>query len=77
MDGMSEFEMVRKIGTGHHGNVYLVASKLNKRLFALKKVERVKFDTDIEHKFDCDSEISLLPTLSHPNVIKTFYTEKN
>ncbi len=37
----------------------------------MKKITKYKFDTD--HRLNPNSELTLLPTLNHPNIVKTFH----
>lgn len=58
-------KILEKIGHGEHGSIYLVEWTVNgkKQIAALKRVTYTS-------KMCNDFEFSLLPKLSHPNIIK-------
>ena len=37
---LSDFNIVKKLGSGHYGSVYLVSSKKTKLLYAMKEIKQ-------------------------------------
>ncbi|KAK6972783.1 serine/threonine-protein kinase Nek6 [Biomphalaria glabrata] len=65
---MEKYEIVKRIGLGAHGAVYLVKNKVSQKLFAMKKIEideRKKSRT----KEAVLKEASILSQLRHPHII--------
>jgi len=72
-DNRNPYDVYRKIkvlGHGMSGDVYLVQNKTTKDFFALKAMEKERFDEEL--LADLRNEISLLKVLDHPNVIKLY-----
>ncbi|XP_037946441.1 serine/threonine-protein kinase GL21140-like [Teleopsis dalmanni] len=60
------YKIEDKIGEGHFAVVMKIISRRTKKTFALKIVDKYKYD-DVEEVMD--SEINVLRTLNHPHVI--------
>ena len=59
---------MRKLGHGAQGIVYQVRSKLNNKLWVIKKVDMKKLS--YEERIQAREEARILECLNHPNVIK-------
>ena len=68
---LEDFEIQRKLGQGHFGSVYLVKSKLTKKLYAMKEIKSERYK-DEEQRLEIQKEIKLLENLDHPHVITYF-----
>ena len=75
---LSDFNIQRKLGQGHFGSVYLVQSKLTKKVYAMKEIKSERYKNE-EQKLEIQKEIKLLENLDHPHVITYFasFTENN
>ena len=67
---LSDFTMVKELGKGNFGSVFLVTSKLTKKVYALKEIKREMYND--EQRLEVEKEIRLLKDLNHPHVIKYF-----
>ena len=65
---LEDFEILRELGKGTFGSVYKVKSKINNKLYALKKPN----DNEPKEKIKNKKEIFLLKHLNHENVCKCF-----
>ena len=75
---MHNFTIIKKLGKGSFAEVYLVQRKIDKQLYALKRVDYSSMSfSDREHALN---EIRLLASFSHPNIIsykECFYTQSS
>jgi NIMA (never in mitosis gene a)-related kinase len=75
---MHNFTIIKKLGKGSFAEVYLVQRKIDKQLYALKRVDYSSMSSsDKEHALN---EIRLLASFSHPNIIsykECFYTQSS
>ena len=75
-----DFEFISKLGEGAFGKVYKVRSKLNNKIYAMKKlnIESLKSQSMKVWQLALN-ETSFLEGLSHPNIIKYYknFTEDN
>ena len=67
---LSDFTIIKELGKGNFGSVYLVTSKLTKKVYALKEIKREMYND--EQRLEVEKEIRLLKDLNHPHVIKYF-----
>ena len=72
---LEDFKIVKPLGQGHFGSVYLVTSKLTKKLYAMKEIECSKYKSQDEVN-KVEKEIKLLENLRHPHVITYFNSFK-
>ena len=75
---LSDFIVNKKLGEGHFGSVFLVTSKITKKLYALKEIIATRYKSEAQ-RLAVEREIKLLENLHHPHVI-TYYNsfrEKN
>ena len=66
----SKYEIIQEIGRGAFSVVYKVKSKENNNIYCLKKINTLKTK-------DKENEVKILSNLSHPNLIKCFYSFSN
>ena len=67
---LSEFEIVKQLGKGSYGTVYVVRSKLDMNTYVMKKME-LNHLKESQQK-ECYREVSILRKVSHPNIIKYY-----
>ena len=63
----SKYEIIHEIGRGAFSKVYKVKSRENNNIYCLKKINTKKTK-------DKENEIKILSNLSHPNLIKCFFS---
>ena len=67
---LSDFEIVKQLGKGSYGTVYVVRSKLDKNTYVMKKMELNHLKESQQR--ECYREVSILRKVSHPNIIKYY-----
>ena len=75
---MKDFDIVKVLGKGSFGSVYLVRRKEDKKIYALKSVILEKLNK--KEQENSVNEVRLLASISHPNVIEykeAFWDDKN
>ena len=72
---LDDFQIVRPLGKGHFGSVYLVTSKLTNKLYAMKEILTANYKSQ-EEVNQVEKEIKLLENLRHPHVITYFNSFK-
>ena len=72
---LEDFQVVRPLGKGNFGAVYLVTSKLTNKLYAMKEIQTSKYKSQ-EEVNQVEKEIKLLENLRHPHVITYFNSFK-
>ena len=65
---IEDITLLRLLGKGSYGEVYLSLNQNAKKLFATKKVKRKKADDEMTKYFK--NEINILRILNHPNIVK-------
>ena len=65
---IEDITLLRLLGKGSYGEVYLSLKQNVKKLFATKKVKRKKTDDEMTKYFK--NEINILRILNHPNIVK-------
>jgi len=66
---LDDYTLLKCIGKGAFGEVYLTSKKGSNQLFATKKVSKQKVDTQINKKYFIN-EISILKAIQHKNIVK-------
>ena len=66
---LDDYTLLKCIGKGAFGEVYLTSKKGSNQLFATKKVSKQKIETQINKKYFIN-EISILKTIQHKNIVK-------
>ena len=69
---LSDFDLLKELGKGHFGKVYLVSSRITGLLYAMKEI-RCDCYKNKEQLSEVEREIKLLENLHHPHVI-TYFT---
>ena len=67
---LSDFEIVKQLGKGSYGTVYVVRSKLDMNTYVMKKMELNHLKENQQK--ECYREVSILRKVSHPNIIKYY-----
>src|SRR3990167_476776 len=69
MDSIGDYTLLKQLGQGAFGEVYLAEHRFIKRLFALKALpEIICNDHGFVRRFE--SQIAPIATLEHPNILK-------
>ena len=66
---IEDLTLLKCLGKGSFGEVFLSTKKGKKELFATKKIDRVKADQPSIKKY-FENEIKILNSLQHPNIVK-------
>ena len=69
MQQIEDLILIKSLGKGSFGEVYLSAKKDKKKYFATKKIEREKADSPNFKKY-FENEINLLKHFNHQNIVK-------
>ena len=69
MKAIDDVTLIKLLGAGQFGEVYLSTKRGRKEYFATKKISRKIADSHEMKKY-FDNEISLLQTFRHPNIIR-------
>ena len=75
-----DFEILRSLGKGAFGQVFKVRSKINNKVYAMKKLNIKEIRDDNEKAYELTmNETAILESLSHPHIIKYYkkFTEGN
>ena len=67
---LSDFEIIKQLGKGSYGTVFVVRSKLDNNTYVMKKME-LNHLKESQQK-ECYREVSILRKVSHPNIIKYY-----
>ena len=68
-----DFELLRKLGEGAFGKVFKVRSKINNKVYAMKKLNIKEIKEDNEKAYQLTiNETSFLEGLSHPHIVKYY-----
>lgn len=74
----SDYSIIKAIGSGNYGQVYLAYNKKEKKEYAIKKINFNSINS--KERENIENEIKLLEELRHPNIIyykETFLDDKN
>ena len=66
---IDDLTLIKSLGKGSYGEVFLSTKEGRKEYFATKKMDRKKTDEPGFKKY-FDNEIKILTTLKHPNIVK-------
>uniref|UniRef100_A0A183CCA3 Protein kinase domain-containing protein n=1 Tax=Globodera pallida TaxID=36090 RepID=A0A183CCA3_GLOPA len=69
-----DFKDVRDIGTGAFARVFHGVESPSNRNVALKRINLTEIDTDSVLYASVKNEVNILKSLSHPNIVKCFYS---
>ena len=75
---ISDFTIVKELGSGSFGRVYLVTHKKTKAQYAIKAIDK-RNKTNIEEKPYFRREVEVMYKIHHPNVVKLYghFEDKN
>ena len=65
-----KYQIIRKIGEGSYGSVFLAINSLTKQNVAIKKINKIK-ENEIDD-LEIKNEINILKKLDHPNIVKIY-----
>ena len=69
---IDDFTLIKPIGKGAFGEVYITSKQGSKEKFATKKIEKKRFIENPRAKKYLDNEINILKLVDHPNIVKLF-----
>ena len=69
---LEDFNFIRLIGVGSYGKVYVASKSSNKKLYAIKIINKNKINTKIQKK-RINTERNLLANINHPFIMKLNY----
>ena len=68
---IDDFTVIRELGIGSFGTVYLVAHKKTKAQYALKVIDK-NLPDNLEEKDSFCREVEIMYKLNHPNIVKLY-----
>ena len=68
---ITDFEILKELGSGSFGNVYLVRHKVTKAEYAIKAIDK-RNKTNQEEKPYFRREVEVMYKIHHPNVVKLY-----
>ena len=68
---ITDFDIVKELGSGSFGNVYLVVHKKTKAQYAIKAIDK-RNKTNLEEKPYFRREVEVMYKIHHPNVVKLY-----
>ncbi len=68
---ITDFEILKELGSGSFGNVYLVRHKVTNAEYAIKAIDK-RNKTNIEEKPYFKREVEVMYKIHHPNVVKLY-----
>ena len=75
---ITDFDIIKELGSGSFGNVYLVQHKVTKAQYALKAIDK-RNKANQEEKPYFKREVEVMYKIHHPNVVKLYghFEDKN
>ena len=67
----SDFNIIKELGMGSFGTVYLVSHKKTKAQYALKAIDKT-LEENLEEKANFNREVEIMYKLNHPNIVKLY-----
>ena len=67
----SDFNIIKELGMGSFGTVYLVSHKKTKAQYALKAINKT-LKENLEEKANFNREVEIMYKLNHPNIVKLY-----
>ena len=68
---VDDYTLIKPLGKGAFGEVYLTSKQGSKEKFATKRIDK-KFTANPKAKKYLDNEISILRAIDHPNIVKLY-----
>ena len=69
---VDDLTLLKCLGKGAFGEVYLTSKQGSKEKYATKKIEKKRFTANPRAKKYLDNEINILKIIDHPNIVKLF-----
>ena len=68
---ITDFEIIKELGVGSFGQVYLAKHKKTKAVYAIKSIDKTD-DQNLEEKANFSREVEIMYKLHHPNIVKLY-----
>ena len=68
---IGDFDVIKQLGVGSFGTVYLVSHKKTKGQYALKVIDK-NLRENLEEKANFNREVEIMYKLNHPNIVKLY-----
>ena len=68
---IDDLTLIKPLGKGAFGEVYLTSKQGSQERFATKKIDK-KFTSNPKAKKYLDNEIAILKDINHPNIVKLY-----
>ena len=68
---ITDFEIIKELGVGSFGQVYLAKHKKTKAIYAIKSIDKTD-DQNLEEKANFSREVEIMYKLHHPNIVKLY-----
>ena len=74
---IDDLTLIRSLGKGAFGEVYLTSKQGTSIKYATKKLEKSKYLNNSKAKKYLDNEIAILKDISHPNIVNLIEIKEN
>ena len=74
---IDDLTLIKPLGKGAFGEVYLTSKQGTSTKYATKKLEKSKYLSNPKAKKYLDNEISILKDINHPNIVKLIEIKEN
>ena len=74
---IDDLTLIKPIGKGAFGEVYLTSKQGSSTKYATKKLEKSRYLSNPKAKKYLDNEIAILKDINHPNIVKLFDIKEN
>ena len=68
---ITDFEIMKELGVGSFGQVFLAKHKKTKAIYAIKSIDKTD-DQNLEEKANFSREVEIMYKLHHPNIVKLY-----
>ena len=68
---IQDFDIIKELGIGSFGEVYLASHKKTKAQFAIKSINK-SIPENLEEKANFNREVEIMYKLDHPNIVKLY-----
>ena len=72
---ITDFNIIKEIGNGSFGKVYLAIHKKTKVKYAIKAIDKLNIENKME-KTSFNREVEIMYKLDHPNIVKLLYVKE-
>jgi protein-serine/threonine kinase len=73
---LDDYQVIKKIGSGSFGKVYMIKSKKNNQIYALKLIDKKKLSNDKQFEM-LKTEKRILESIDHPYINKVHSTSES